>query len=68
MLLSELMLAELKSEVSMTRSLLSKIPVDKLGYKPAEGLHTIGWNASHLVEAISWVPGILCSSEFDVAR
>ncbi len=67
MLLSELMLAELKSEASMTRSLLAKIPKDKLGYKPAEGLHTIGWNASHLVETISWVPGILGSSEFDVA-
>jgi uncharacterized damage-inducible protein DinB len=67
MLISELMLAELAEETRMTRNLLARIPNEKLDWKPAEGLHTISWNAAHLVEIVSWIPGVLCASEFDIA-
>lgn len=67
MLISELMLPEFTDEAAMTRRLLERIPNDKLGWSPKEGLHTIGWNASHLVEIISWVPATLTQSEIDLA-
>lgn len=67
MLISEVMTPELKSEMEMTRRLLARIPQDRLGWKPQEGLNTIGWNASHLVEIAGWAPGILGTSELDIA-
>lgn len=67
MLISELMTKDLAMESAMTRSLLSKVPSDKVSWKPTEEMHTIGWNANHLVETLSWVPGILSGSEWDIA-
>ncbi len=67
MLISELMATELASEMELTRRLLARIPDEKLQWQPAKDLHTIGWNATHLVEIIGWVPGILSDSEFDIA-
>lgn len=67
MSISELMIAELKTEAAMTRSLLAKVPDDKLTWQPGEDLHTIGWNVAHIVEIIGWVPGIVTQSEWDIA-
>ncbi len=67
MLISELMTTELASEMSMTRSLLARIPDDKLDWRPTGQPHSIAWNASHLVEIVGWVPGIVGQSEWDVA-
>jgi uncharacterized damage-inducible protein DinB len=67
MLISELMAPELANEMAMTRKLLARVPADKLGWKPIESLHTIGWNAAHLVEIAGWVPGIVGESELDIA-
>lgn len=67
MLISELMIQELESEMAMTRRLLARIPDDKLAWKPSESLHTIGWNAAHLAEITGWVAGIVAESEFDIA-
>lgn len=67
MSISEQMATELASEAAMTRKLLARIPDDQMSWKPAEDLHTIAWNATHLVEIVEWVPGILSESEFDIA-
>ena len=67
MLISELMTAELPGELAMTRKLLTRIPDDKLEWKPQGELHSIAWNANHLVEIIGWVPGIVGQSEWDIA-
>lgn len=67
MQISDQMAAELVGEMAMTRRLLEKVPDEKLSWKPAEDLHTIGWNVAHLVETLSWVPGIIAESEFDIA-
>ena len=67
MLISELMAAELPIEASMTRRLLARIPDEKLEWKPPGELHSIGWNANHLVEILGWVPGIVGQSEWDIA-
>jgi len=62
------MKAELKSEAEMTRRLIARIPADKLRFSPGHGLHTIGWNASHLVSVLEWVPGILNAPGMDLAE
>ena len=67
MLISELMIPELAREAAMTRSLLTQIPGDKLAWKPAEELNTIGWNAAHLAGIAGWVPAIVGASELDLA-
>jgi len=67
MLIFELMASELTSELAMTRNLLARIPREKLEWQPPGGLHSIAWNASHLVEIVGWVPGILGQSEWDIA-
>lgn len=67
MLISEHMARELESELAMTRQLLLKIPDDKLTWAPPGGLHSIGWNATHLVEIVGWVPGIVQQSDWDIA-
>jgi len=64
--ISELMATELTSEMAMTRSLLARISREKLDWKPPGDLHSIAWNAAHLVETIGWVPGILRQSEWDI--
>lgn len=67
MLISELMYAEFPNEIAMTRSLLARISDDILAWKPAGELHTVAWNATHLVEILGWVPGIIGQDEFDIA-
>ena len=67
MLISEQMATELAGEAAMTRSLLVRIPDHLMTWKPADELRTISWNATHLVEIVQWVPGILSESEFDFA-
>ncbi len=61
------MIPELKREADMTRGLLARIPADKLSFSPGPGLQSIGWNASHLVEIVGWVPGILNAPGLDLA-
>ena len=67
MLISELMTAEFPKETAMTRNLLARIPDEKLEWTPPGELHSIAWNASHLVEILGWVPGIVGQSEWDIA-
>jgi uncharacterized damage-inducible protein DinB len=67
MLISDLMAAELPTEMAMTRRLLARIPDDKLEWQPPGGLHSIAWNAAHLVEIVGWTPGIVGQSEWDIA-
>ena len=67
MLISELMTAEFPNETAMTRNLLARIPDEKLEWKPPGELHSIAWNANHLVEILGWVPGIVGQSEWDIA-
>ncbi|TWT89186.1 DinB family protein [Neorhodopirellula pilleata] len=67
MLIAELMSAELTGELAMTRGLLARIPDDKMEWKPQGELHSIAWNASHLVEILGWVPGIVGEGAWDIA-
>tara|TARA_A100001391_G_C5080642_1_gene279978 strand:+ start:2453 stop:2923 length:471 start_codon:yes stop_codon:yes gene_type:complete len=61
------MIPELDAEMARTRNLLEKVPADKMDWCAAEGLHTIAWNANHLVDIIGWTPKIIEQSYFDIA-
>jgi uncharacterized damage-inducible protein DinB len=67
MTIAQLMIPELKAEAAMTRRLLARIPNDKLSFTPGHGIKTIGWNASHLVEIVGWVEGIVNGPGLDLA-
>lgn len=67
MLISELMATELTSEMAMTRTLLALVSEENRDWQPPGDLHSIGWNAIHLVEIVGWVPGIVSQSEWDIA-
>lgn len=67
MTIAQQMIPELKREAEMTRKLLARVPIDKLDFTPGHGLHTIGWNASHLAEIAGWTPGILNAPGLDLA-
>lgn len=67
MRISEMMATELAGELAMTRSLLARIPDDELEWQPPGQLHTVAWNAVHLVEILGWVSGIVSQTEWDVA-
>lgn len=67
MTIAEMILPELDEEMARTRKVLAVIPQQHLDWRPAEPMHTIGWNANHLAEIVGWTPMILQQDEFDMA-
>lgn len=67
MTLAALMLPEFDDEMARTRRMLAALPADRMAWKPHEALHTIGWNANHIVEIVGWTQVIISESEFDMA-
>ncbi len=67
MTIAKLILPEIDDEMARTRAILAAVPKEQLEWLPAEGLHTIGWNANHLAEIVGWTQPILLEDEFDVA-
>lgn len=65
--LAEIMLPEFDREMARTRRTLAAVPADHMEWQPHEGLHTIGWNANHIVDLVGWTPLIIGASEFDMA-
>ena len=63
--IAQLMIPELQREAAMTRSLLERVPADKLDWSPGGDLRTIGWNAGHLADIVGWVRGTLEHDELD---
>jgi len=66
MSLADIILPEFDDEMQRTRKVLEVVPADQLEWKGADGLQTIGWNANHLADCISWTPVILQEPEFDI--
>lgn len=65
MIFDQTALAEFDDEMARTRRVLAAIPADKLNWKAAEGLQTLGWNAAHLAEIASWPETVVTSDHFD---
>lgn len=60
-------LPEFDEEMANTRKVLERVPDDKLTWKCHPKSRTIGWNANHLAEIPSWVPGTLSGTSWDFA-
>src|SRR3954447_13599330 len=63
----ETLLPEFDREMANTRKVLERVPQDKLDWQAHPKSRTIGWNANHLAEIMSWVEGILTAPSWDIA-
>ena len=59
-------LPEFDQEMANTRKVLERVPDDKLDWKAHPKSCSIGWNANHLAEIPSWVPGTLTELSWDL--
>ena len=60
-------LPEFDEEMARTRTVLERVPEDKLDWRVHPRSNTIGWNANHLAEIPGWVEGTLTLPSLDFA-
>ena len=60
-----MLLKEMEQEAQTTRKMLSRVPEDKLGWKPHEKSMSMQQLATHLAELPAWVSLALTTSELD---
>lgn len=61
------MLPEFEIEMAVTRTMLERVPEDKLDWAPHPKSMTMGRLASHLAEMPSWSPAFIEADEWDMA-
>jgi uncharacterized damage-inducible protein DinB len=66
MALREALLAEFDHEMAATRRVLACVPDDRLSWKPAERVRSVGALAAHITEIAGWTPHILETARFDL--
>ena len=66
MSIAESLIADLKQEGGMTRTVLQAVPTDKYDWKPHEKSMSLGGLAGHLAETPSWL-GSMMEDVFDFA-
>jgi uncharacterized damage-inducible protein DinB len=62
------MLMEFDRECSTTRKILSRVPADKLTWKPHAKSMSLGQLANHVASLPHWIGGSLLPGEFDMAK
>jgi uncharacterized damage-inducible protein DinB len=67
MSISQALLPEFEQEMKITRSVVERLPDDKLTWKPHEKSMTFGALAAHLIDIPSWVAPTIHGASFDVA-
>ena len=67
MSIAETMLPEFDDEMARTRKVLALVPQEKMDWQAGPELRSIGWNANHLADMVTWSKGIIEESEFDFA-
>ena len=60
-------LEEFDDEMARTRKVLAAVTSELMNWQAGDGFHTIGWNANHIADSISWTTFILDVDEFDIA-
>lgn len=65
MAMKDALLPEFDHEMGMTRTLLERVPDDRLAWKPHERSMTLARLATHLAEVPGWVGTMLNESAFD---
>jgi uncharacterized damage-inducible protein DinB len=63
----ETILPEFDQEMAMTRSVLERVPEDKLDWRAHPKSNTIGWVANHLTEIPGWIEGTITKPSWDIA-
>ncbi len=66
--MSHPLIAEIQHEATITRSVLERVPEDKLDWKPHEKSMSFGQLASHVVEMSSWYDETLNLEVLDFAE
>ena len=66
MALVEALLSEFDHEMTVTRSLLARVPEDKLGWKPHAKSYSLGQLAQHVASIPMWGSVTLSQSEIDL--
>src|SRR6266496_4121641 len=56
---------ELKTEASLTKKILEKVPLDKKDWKPHEKSMSLGRLATHVAEIPHWISDIINIDDFD---
>ncbi|HTS02743.1 MAG TPA: DinB family protein [Thermoanaerobaculia bacterium] len=64
----EPLLMEFDRECSTTRKVLSRVPGDKLSWKPHAKSYSLGQLANHIAGLPHWIGGSLLPGEFDTAK
>jgi uncharacterized damage-inducible protein DinB len=59
---------EFDRECSTTRKVLSRVPGDKLSWKPHAKSYSLGQLANHIAGLPHWIGGSLLPGEFDMAK
>ncbi|REJ77601.1 MAG: hypothetical protein DWQ47_14615 [Acidobacteria bacterium] len=65
--LNQPLIAELQHESAVTRTVLERVPTDKLEFKPHEKSMGFGQLASHIAEMYEWFDSTLNQTELDFA-
>jgi uncharacterized damage-inducible protein DinB len=64
----EFFLQQLEEEATTTRKMLSRVPTDKLDWKPHEKSMSMKQLATHVAELPTWIPMTLDTDELDFAK
>lgn len=64
----EFFLQQLEEEAATTRKMLSRVPTEKLGWKPHEKSMEMKRLATHVAELPTWIPMALDTDELDFAK
>ena len=62
------LLMEFDRECSTTRKVLSRVPADKLSWRPHAKSYSLGQLAQHIASLPHWIAGSLLPGEFDMAK
>jgi uncharacterized damage-inducible protein DinB len=60
-------IAEFDQEMKSTRTLLERVPADRLDWRPHEKSYTLGELATHIGNLLTWADATVKQDEFDVA-
>lgn len=65
--MNQAIIGELQHESAVTRTVLERVPTDKMDYKPHEKSMAFGQLASHIAEMYEWFDSTLNDTELDFA-
>ena len=68
MAIKDALIAEMKHEASLTKKMLSKVPIDKNDWKPHPKSMSLGRLATHVAEIPHWTSDIIHIDDFDFGK